>query len=162
LASNSLLEGLVFGARAGIAMMKDAPGSKKSAGHLPGVPAPKTWDNSAGKASDKARPQPAASRALTELKELMWKHAGILRNGKELRTAVETLRAMETASSGKNGRSDRELHNIHLLALLVARSALTREESRGSHYRSDFPYRDDDKFQKHSLIAKDHDVTYGS
>ena len=46
LASNSLLEGLVFGARAGDAMMKDAPVVKKSQGTLPGSPAPKTWNAS--------------------------------------------------------------------------------------------------------------------
>lgn len=160
LASNSLLEGLVFGARAGIAMGKDAPGSKKSSGHLPGVPAPKSWNNSAEKSAEKAKSKPAASGALTQLRELMWKYAGILRNGKELKAAIEALRTMEIPQSGKNGRSDHELHNLHVLGSLIARGALTREESRGSHYRADFPFRDDEKFQKHSLIAKDHDVSY--
>jgi L-aspartate oxidase len=160
LASNSLLEGLVFGARAGIAMMKDAPGSKKNAGHLPGVPAPKNWNNSSEKSAEKAKPKPAASNGLTQLKELMWKCAGILRSGKELKTAIEALRTMGIPQPAGNGRFDHELRNLHTLGSLIARSALTREESRGSHYRSDFPYRDDEKFQKHSLIAKDHDVTY--
>jgi L-aspartate oxidase len=160
LASNSLLEGLVFGARAGIAMMKDAPGSKKNAGHLPGVPAPKNWNNSSEKSAEKAKPKPAASNGLTQLRELMWKCAGILRSGKELKTAIEALRTMGIPQSGRNGRFDHELRNLHTLGSLIARSALTREESRGSHYRSDFPYRDDEKFQKHSLIAKDQDVTY--
>ena len=159
LASNSLLEGLVFGARAGIAMIKDAPGSKKKAGHLPGVPAPKSWDNPTEK-SEKAKPRPAASSTLTQLREMMWKYTGILRSGKELKTAIESLRTMEIPQPGRNGRSDHELRNLHALGLMIARSAFTREESRGSHYRSDFPFRDDEKFQKHSLIAKDHDVTY--
>jgi len=158
LASNSLLEGLVFGARAGIAMMKDAPGSKKNAGHLPGVPAPKTWSSEG--AGEKAKVKPAPSSALTHLRELMWSCAGILRSGKELKTAIDSLRAMEIPHSERNGRLDRELRNLHALGLLIARSALTREESRGSHYRSDFPFHDDEKLQKHSLIAKDHDVTY--
>jgi L-aspartate oxidase len=160
LASNSLLEGLVFGARAGIAMMKDAPGSKKNAGHLPGVPAPKNWNNSSEKSAEKAKPKPAASNGLTQLKELMWKCAGILRSGKELKTAIEALRTMGIPQPARNGRFDHELRNLYTLGSLIARSALTREESRGSHYRSDFPYRDDEKLQKHSLIAKDHDVTY--
>jgi L-aspartate oxidase len=159
LASNSLLEGLVFGARAGIAMMKDAPGSKKKAGHLPGVPAPKSWDNPTEK-PEKAKPKPAASSTLTQLREMMWKYTGILRSGKELKTAIESLRTMEIPQPGRNGRSDHELRNLHALGLVIARSAFTREESRGSHYRSDFPFRDDEKFQKHSLIAKDHGVTY--
>jgi L-aspartate oxidase len=160
LASNSLLEGLVFGARAGIAMMKDVPGSKKNVGHLPGVPAPKNWNNSSEKSAEKAKPKPAASNGLTQLKELMWKCAGILRSGKELKTAIEALRTMGIPQSARNGRFDHELRNLYTLGSLITRSALTREESRGSHYRSDFPYRDDEKFQKHSLIAKDHDVTY--
>ena len=160
LASNSLLEGLVFGARAGIAMMKDAPGSKKNAGHLPGVPAPKNWNNSSEKSAEKAKPKPAASNGLTQLKELMWKCAGILRSGKELKTAIDALRSMGIPQPARNGRFDHELRNLYTLGSLIARSALTREESRGSHYRSDFPYRDDEKLQKHSLIAKDHDVTY--
>jgi len=160
LASNSLLEGLVFGARAGIAMMKDAPGSKKNAGHLPGVPAPKNWNNSSEKSAEKAKAKPAASDGLTQLKELMWKCAGILRSGKELKTAIDALRSMGIPQPARNGRFDHELRNLYTLGSLIARSALTREESRGSHYRSDFPYRDDEKLQKHSLIAKDHDVTY--
>ena len=160
LASNSLLEGLVFGARAGIAMMKDAPGSKKNAGHLPGVPAPKNWNNPSEKSAEKAKPKPAASNGLTQLKELMWKCAGVLRSGKELKTAIDALRSMGIPQPARNGRFDHELRNLYTLGSLIARSALTREESRGSHYRSDFPYRDDEKLQKHSLIAKDHDVTY--
>jgi succinate dehydrogenase/fumarate reductase flavoprotein subunit len=57
-------------------------------------------------------------------------------------------------------RTDHELGNLHTLATLIARSALARQESRGSHYRSDFPYRDDDDFQKHSLIQRFKDVTF--
>jgi succinate dehydrogenase/fumarate reductase flavoprotein subunit len=57
-------------------------------------------------------------------------------------------------------RADFELRNLHTLATLIARSALAREESRGSHYRSDFPYRDDDLFQKHSVIQRSKDVTF--
>ena len=159
LASNSLLEGLVFGARAGDAMMKDAPGSKKNAGHLPGSLAPKTWNQAEGK-STTAKSKPAPSEALQNLRELMWKRVGILRGGKELKVAIETLKTMAVPQSEKNGRADHELKNLHALGLLIARSALAREESRGSHYRSDFPYRDDDKFQKHSLVSKECEVTF--
>jgi L-aspartate oxidase len=159
LASNSLLEGLVFGARAGDAMMKDAPGSKKNAGHLPGSLAPKTWNNAEGK-SAAAKSKPVASEALQSLRDLIWKRVGILRSGKELKAVLETLKTMPVPQSPKNGRVDRELNNLHALGSLVARSALARDESRGSHYRSDFPYRDDDDFQKHSVISKDRDVSF--
>jgi L-aspartate oxidase len=159
LASNSLLEGLVFGARAGDAMMKDAPGSKKSASHLPGSLAPKTWNTAETKP---AAPKSKAvfSEALQNLRDLMWKHVGILRSGKELKAALEILKMAQVPQSPKNGRADHELKNLHVLGSLIARSALAREESRGSHYRSDFPYHDDDGFLKHSLISKDREVTF--
>jgi L-aspartate oxidase len=159
LASNSLLEGLVFGARAGDAMMKDAPGSKKNTSHLPGALAPKTWNNSEAKPAP-AKNKPAASEALQSLRDLMWKRVGILRTGKELKAALESLKAIQLPHSSKDSRADHELKNLYVLGCLVARSALAREESRGSHYRSDFPYRDDDAFQKHSLVSKDHEVTF--
>jgi L-aspartate oxidase len=159
LASNSLLEGLVFGARAGMAMIKDAPGSNKSSVHLPGGLVPKAWTNSE-KHPDKPKLNPESVAALEKLQDIMWNQVGILRGGKELRAAVENIGSLSLPRTEKDSRNERELHNLHLLAALVARSALAREESRGSHYRSDFPYRDDDKFQMHSLISKGHEVTF--
>ena len=203
LASNSLLEGLVFGARAGDAMMKDAPAAKRKATALPGSPAPKPTSNHANsttappspRITPMSKPDPVAS-ALDEIRDLMWKHVGILRAGKELSAAIAHLEAMELPSSASSAaagiqnsashnatsvtraeratttttavatkrtqlsRADYELLNLHLLASLIARSALAREESRGSHYRSDFPYRDDDDFQKHSLTQRGKDVTF--
>jgi L-aspartate oxidase len=48
-----------------------------------------------------------------------------------------------------------EARNIHLVGTLVARAALAREESRGAHYRLDFPAHNDAKFLKHSIIKGD-------
>ena len=99
----------------------------------------------------------------------MWRHVGIMRNGKDLTAAialVEKLAASrsplpaEFPHSPHPTRHDYELSNLHTLASLMARSALAREESRGSHYRSDFPYREDDLFQKHSVIQRSKDVTF--
>ena len=67
---------------------------------------------------------------------------------------------MEIPLGGKDARADCELKNLHALGGLIARSALAREESRGSHYRGDFPYRDDEKFQKHSVIVKSKEVGF--
>ncbi|HUN61619.1 MAG TPA: L-aspartate oxidase [Candidatus Sulfotelmatobacter sp.] len=153
LASNSLLEGLVFGARAGIAMMQDAPGSKKTSAHLPGALAPKTWDP-AEKHAEKPKTKSASTMAREKLAEIMWHHVGILRNGKELKAALEAISALELPRAEKDTRSGHELRNLHTLARLVAQCALAREESRGSHYRADFPYRDDDRFQQHSFVVK--------
>jgi L-aspartate oxidase len=159
LASNSLLEGLVFGARAGDAMIEDAPGSKKKQGQLPGTTAPKNW-NEVEKKPNSEKKWRAMPEAMVKLRDLMWRHVGILRDGKELRGAIETLKGMEIAPGGKDARADCELKNLHALGELIARSALAREESRGSHYRGDFPYRDDEGFQKHSVIVKGQEVGF--
>jgi L-aspartate oxidase len=192
LASNSLLEGLVFGARAGDAMIQDAPGRRHKPDHLPGSPAPKpsVHPSNSGHASQGARSAPASSSApssavLAQIRDVMWRYVGILRSGKELSAAIAQLENMElpqaavaahsqhSAAGSSHGsavaikkasltRSDYELLNLHCLATLISRSALAREESRGSHYRSDFPYRDDDDFQKHSLVQRGKDVTFES
>jgi len=159
LASNSLLEGLVFGARAGIAMIKDAPGSTKTSAHLPGGLAPKTWNNSE-QHHEKPKANPATAAVLEQLQETMWKQVGILRSGKELKAAIDTIGSLQLPHTNRESRGECELYNLHLLGLLVARSALARQESRGSHYRSDFPYREDDEFQKHSLVAKGQEVSF--
>lgn len=150
LASNSLLEGLVFGARAGKAMCSDrAPDAPPSAeARMPALPA-----------------DPAAGSR--ELREKLWKYAGVLRCGKELRLLVEKIeeRAAEPvpanpgASAKKPTRQAFEYRNLLLVAELIARCALAREESRGAHYRSDFPYKVD-KFKKHSCIKTGTMVTF--
>src|SRR5260370_10117603 len=55
-----------------------------------------------------------------------------------------------------SARSAHELRNLHTLALVMTRAALAREESRGSHYRSDFPFRNDEDFAKHSARSEEH------
>jgi L-aspartate oxidase len=217
LASNSLLEGLVFGARSGQAMMTDHPASanskhahgvKHKSSALPGSPAPRpdahneNAKSAQAAASASARssmahatklsaaamhssksataavaaetlgtpispsasspttPHPDPADPLTQIRDLMWRHVGILRNGKELSSAIAFLEKMQLPLPANPTRHDYELSNLHSLATLMTRSALAREESRGSHYRSDFPYRDDDLFQKHSIIQRTKDVTF--
>jgi L-aspartate oxidase len=161
LASNSLLEGLVFGARSGQAMMKDAPVTKRHAVGLPGSPAPKPGNapsaNAGTKPADGARKYPAA---FDKIRDLVWRQIGIMRDGKDLAAAITQLQAIELPTCEKPGRVEYEVRNLHSLALLMARSALAREESRGSHYRSDFPYRDDEKFGVHSVVQKGKDVGF--
>jgi L-aspartate oxidase len=162
LASNSLLEGLVFGARSGQAMIKDAPVTKRQAVGLPGSPAPKPGNspgatNSAAKPAVNAKPSPVA---FDRIRDVMWRQVGIMRDGKELAGALTQLQAIELPTLEKPGRAEYEVRNLHSLALLMARSALAREESRGSHYRADFAYRDDEKFDKHSIVQKGKDVGF--
>ncbi len=160
LASNSLLEGLVFGARSGRAMMKDAPVTKRQAVGLPGSPAPKpgnspTAANSAARPAVNNKPSPAA---FDKIRDVMWRQVGIMRDGKELAVALTQLQAIELPKPEKPGRAEYEVRNLHSLAVLMARSAIAREESRGSHYRADFAYRDDEKFDKHSVVQKGKEV----
>jgi L-aspartate oxidase len=160
LASNSLLEGLVFGARAGAAMIKDFPAAKKktsAAGHAKGSGNP---GHSEPANHTQAADQPAGKEPLQEIRDLMWKTVGIMRNARDLAHTVEKLRACSLPQAEKPSRHSAELKSIHTLAQLIAQSALAREESRGSHYRSDFPYRNDDDFQKHSVIACRKDVRF--
>jgi L-aspartate oxidase len=169
LVSNSLLEGLVFGARAGAAMLRDAPVGKRSKAGFLGSPAPKPGEgrngapaagmNSAMKAAKNAKLSPA-ELALKTIREVMWSKVGILRGGKELAEAIGQLEAVELPKVAKPGRAEFELRNARDLALLIARSGLEREESRGSHYRADFPYRDDEKFAKHSAVKKGEEVRF--
>jgi L-aspartate oxidase len=156
LASNSLLEGLVFGARSGQAMMQDAPVAKRSSASLPGKRAPQPDSADAEKHAHPAHPE-APMR--TQIRDLMWRHVGILRNGKELKATLAQLETMQIPEAAFT-REEYELKNLHSLAKVVTRSAIAREESRGSHYRADFPYRDDDTFQKHSLVRKASEVTF--
>jgi len=141
LASNSLLEGLVFGARAGEKMREElrARGST--------VPQRRVISN--GPVST------ATEDIVREIQDLMWRDAGIVRTGPGLRRAVEQLQTLTPRLAHPRSRRAFEARNLHILGSLVARSALAREESRGAHYRLDFPAHNDAKFLKHSVISDD-------
>lgn len=155
--SNSLLEALVFGARAGTSMLHDVPGSRHSSADLPGTVAPNAWNHS-DKAEGKHERTACECDVADKLRDIMWKQVGILRHARELKSAIDALGQLTV--SLKDQRSGLECQHLQCVATLVARSALAREESRGSHYRADFPYRDDDDFQKHSIVAKGREVAF--
>ena len=117
LASNSLLEGLVFGARAGRAMST--------------YPA-----RAAGKIEHPVWKVPATSAPV--LRDLTWNHCGILRSRDGLVSAWEAMTQMELETVDRPTLAAIELRNVFEVAGLIARSALWREESRGAHYRTDF------------------------
>jgi L-aspartate oxidase len=121
LASNSLLEGLVFAER----VARDLA----AATSLTRLPAPKRWI--VPPFSDRGAAQVAADR----VREVMWQHAGIARTAKGLRTAVVELAEIEQRLP--TGATE-EL-NLVQTAQLIVDGALRRKESRGGHYRSDFP-----------------------
>jgi len=137
LASNSLLEGLVFGARAAEAMLADRL-PKPSPGQQPAIAVSRRTSSSAGR---------------MRLRRLMTEKVGIVRNGRDLAEAVRTLREMMRDLKPKQTRSDLEGRNMVQVSGLVALSALRRLESRGAHYRSDYPKKDDRVGRRHSLIT---------
>ncbi len=152
LASNSLLEGLVFGARAAEAM-QGAEHSEQGTGDRLQV------TGRARRVPDDERRD--FSQSLRELQKTMWEKAGLLRDAEGLSAANEELRNMGSAIPEEIlDRQAIELGNLLTVGELIVRSALARKESRGAHYRNDFPKRDDAKFGKHSLIAKGEPVSF--
>ncbi len=141
LASNSLLEGLVFGARAGKAMKEESFSGFSDQTENRVLPA--AGDD---KESDKIK---------RDIQDLMWKHVGIARDAEGLKKAIAALENIHPKVMHAHTRRAYETRNLQAVGWLVAKSALAREESRGAHYRTDFPKHDDAKFLKHSIILRD-------
>ncbi len=133
LASNSLLEGVVFGARAGRAM-REWSGAPPVAGVAPPAEFPEI--------------------AEAELRDLAWRHCGIVRSGEHLEAALAKLDGVALSRRHTPRRADYECRNLHTVASMIARSALARRESRGAHYRTDFSGRGAE-FAAHSLLRCD-------
>ncbi len=153
LASNSLLEGLVFGARAAQSMLaddlplavSDAPVSN---------PVPLTAEEEA-----------QLERLIAELQSAMWSYAGLLRGNFPL---LEGFASQQDFADGlrnllRQGKASRRLAEAQALSRVanaILHSALARTESRGAHFRNDFPQRDDENFLKHSVFGGNGKVTF--
>jgi len=72
-----------------------------------------------------------------------------------MQKTIKILEEISPKLAEPKSRRAREAANLHVAALAVTRSALAREESRGTHYRMDYPDRDDKKYLKHSVIRGD-------
>ncbi|MGA2205637.1 MAG: L-aspartate oxidase [Terracidiphilus sp.] len=156
LASNSLLEGLVFGARAARSMLSDS---------LPLVSATASADAGPALKHLTAKEQKRVEGLIAALRASMWTHAGLLREESSLLQGLDAQAACEAALAevAAGGRSSRRLAEAQALsrvahAILI--SALARTESRGAHFRSDYPRRDDQNFQNHSVIGRDGQVRF--
>jgi L-aspartate oxidase len=146
LASNSLLEGLVFGARA-------AEDARMSAALRPPAVAP--WY--AGAASDPSE-QVVVTQNWDEIRRLMWNYVGIVRTDKRLERArrrIELIREeiREYYWNFKVTGDLLELRNLALVGHLIIECARRRKESRGLHYTLDYPAREE-RFRRDTLLRR--------
>ena len=139
LASNSLLEGVVFGKRTGQSMRELGP----LKGHTPLAPQVPEY--------------PAISEK--ELRTLAWTHYGVERDGRDLALAGDKLRRLARGPLSHPSRIDYEVRNMGEVLTLIAACALKREESRGGHFRRDFPVKLP-AFDKHSVICAGKQVRF--
>jgi len=95
------------------------------------------------------------------VQQLMWEKTGILREGRELKDGLRHLVHVRShVKLPSADRSECELMNMMTVAEMVTITAMAREESRGAHYRVDFPYGNDQVFKKHSVISKSNHVDF--
>jgi L-aspartate oxidase len=151
LASNSLLEGLVFGARAAAEMREETA----LTGKISPLP-PESAKNSNGSGTR----QNSVADMVSAIQHTMWQKAGLLRDKEGLESAIQDLSDIDSVVPNGETRPAVELRSLLEVGNLIVRSALAREESRGAHYRNDFPQRDDEKFRKHSVIHRTGAVEY--
>jgi L-aspartate oxidase len=148
LASNSLLEGLVFGARAAAAMQEPPAAAA--------LKADRVGAGGLGLVAGNTPIQPPATshQSPVDIRDLMWRSVGLFRTREGLAHAVASLDAAERTERDRMAEATPDAdawrrYNLVTAARLVARAALRREESRGAHFRLDFPARDDERWKIH-------------
>ncbi len=155
LASNSLLEGLVFGARAARSMLADSSPlasansiAEQPRPHLAALSAEERVEISSPSCSAPCGPMPACcAKSLRSL-------------GPAAHAECETGLERNCSSSGKASRRLAEAQALSRVAHAILISALARTESRGAHFRSDHPSHDDANFRKHSVLSSDGNVRF--
>lgn len=132
LASNSLLEGLVFADRIGAVLAAGLP--------------------------ERAEPEPATAPAdvvapgsRSTIQTVMTEGAGVLRSADSTAVALAAVCALPRGGRGELGTSAWEDTNLAVVAAAIATAAGRREETRGSHWREDFPERDDERWRQRLL-----------
>ena len=142
LASNSLLEGLVFGARAGMAAADFAKGHRIPSGSKLRAADLKVQTQHHISGSLKTA---KLNRIRDEIKNTMWNHVGIIRSATSLEKALKEIDLLASSMNqygqySKLTRNELEIVNMLTTARLIVLSALKRRESVGAHYREDFPH----------------------
>ncbi|MGG2197277.1 L-aspartate oxidase [Paenibacillus validus] len=148
LASNSLSEAIVFGRRI-VERIRELD-------KITETPVLSERGRATGQAI-----QPVVEKKL-KLQKLMLRYAGLKRNGKGLAKGYEELkRHLAIFDNSLAKREEYEFANLLICALLTTQAALIREESRGGHYREDFPERDDLLWRKHTVFNRVNGTTEG-
>lgn len=148
LASNSLLEAVVYSHRAAEKLESEL---LQPAAQVSSVNAPAATTRTSDSGWEDLR---------IELRDLMWEYAGIVRNDERLlrgANKLETLNARIEKRFGERGVSPEavEARNLADTAMLVVRSAIARKESRGLHYNTDYPFRDNELFLSDTIIKRE-------
>lgn len=146
LASNSLLEGLVFGARAAASML-----GPPRAGGMAGARVVTNRDTDGGEPPGESGVEAADAGSddiLADVQRLMWDAAGVNREGARLEAATRRLWGLQRRLEGRASASPADdslarAANVATVAWLIAKAAWRREESRGAHFRTDCPGKDD-------------------
>jgi L-aspartate oxidase len=152
LGSNSLLEGLAFGARAG----EDAARAAKA-------DAPRFPLTLEATVAPSTKTELDVADVKSSLRSVMWRNVGIERTGDRLRETREIIsfwgryvmdKTFDPAALGHAAVAGWELQNMLAVCHLIATAALMRTESRGAHFRTDFPARDDEHWRRHLLWTR--------
>ncbi|SRR6056297_1864323 len=148
LASNSLLEGLVYGAHAG-------QGAARAAAEMPDTMTALPIESSP---SDHTVQSLDLADIRASLKSLMGRLAGVQRDAAGLREAITSIDSFFAYVMPQQFENEVgwETQNMLLTARMMATAALAREESRGVHFRKDFPQPNDEKWRRHLTIQIDH------
>lgn len=144
LASNSLLEGLVFGARAGVAASEDNAEFRVQSSKF-------KVEESKSKIQN-PKSEEIATAVRKRVKRVMWERVGILRDKSSLKRALREFEQISEANLSNTSQ------NFVTLAKLVTRAALWREESRGGHFRTDFPEQREE-WRVHSIQKQGEEIS---
>jgi L-aspartate oxidase len=150
LASNSLLEAVVFSYRAAL----DSAAKLKSIRAVPAVKVP-LWDDSG---TSNTEEWVLLSHNRHEVRSVMWDYVGIVRSNVRLERALRRIRLLEKETENYYKRTRitpelLELRNLITTGRLIVTSALKRHESRGLHYTTDYPCLDNARWKKDTLIS---------
>jgi L-aspartate oxidase len=132
LASNSLLETVVFGKRVAEHILSGEGGRAAPSGDVEDIAVPASGIDRVG------------------LQHLMWAAAGIERSGDGIREGISVLESNGPNPEGAQSEEER----MSMIAALMLRAALARTESRGAHYRADYPERDDAHWQRRQVYRR--------